>query len=259
MIKPKIIRKIESAPVFDDNFPEILDVIYSIDRIRFISLNYVKELKGSIPEKLLMQNCTPDGRSIVSRHNSKKARQWGYRSILTASACNDDFFEIIRCCDPGILSHIQIACDLMFATMEEAEEYGRWHDKNVERLYNRSQFMINTTKYQGREGKDGEKKPNYDRSYHRISKLTGMPCYHIEFTLEGSTIIKRTLQIKDHCGLTTAEEMYKMLENRYLRVKGTGLKRGRRYGSEYIQVSQYNRIAERLKSAKNIKCNDINM
>lgn len=259
MARAKIVSKRKIEEVFDNDFPEIKGFEYSIDRIRFNSPKYVKDLKPIIPEKVLMENCLSEKRSIVSRQNNKIARRHGYRSQLDASACNDDFLEILRGYNVGVISHLEIACDLMFSKMEEAKAYAQWHDDNVIRTYNRAHIKYEDTSYRARKTRKGNVNPNYVRSYPRESKVTGMPCYHIEFTLDSSKTIRRVLKIKDHNGLTTAEDMYRMLENRYLRTKGTGLKRGVRFGDMYVQGEQYKRIANRLLKVHGKKSNNINI
>jgi len=225
----------------------ILNVIYSYDRVRLISRSTEKDVRQSIPDSVLIKHCIiddEDSRSVVSVHIGENGRNWGYITKIEASACNDTFIEIIKIYKPATLSHLQIAQDIIFNTMTEAEEYGNWYEQNIYRLYNRYRFNKGTTLYLGK--KDGDNRKNYFRCYPRESKLTGAPCFHTEFVLDGAGPIHSALGIKGLSGLKTSMEDYFYLENSYLRYKGSYFAKGVKYGSQYIQKEDYEKIRKSL-------------
>jgi disulfide oxidoreductase YuzD len=229
--------------------PKILESIYSFDRVRFISGKTVKELRAIIPEQKLLYHCIPDKTSIVNAHIDPTGRAWGYKTKVEASACTDSFMQIINGYEVGQLSHLQIARDIIFSTMEEANSFMEWFEKNVSRRYSRKSFKWETTLYLGKY--KGERAENYIRCYPRESKMNGMPCFHSEFVLEGSTAIKRALKIKSFNDLPTCMECYYALENKYIDIKDSHLNQGIKFGSQYIQNQDYKRIKERLTQVKN--------
>ena len=112
----------------------ILGVIYSYDRVRLISRSTVKDVRQSIPDRVLLKHCIiddEDRRSVVSVHIGEKGRNWGFKTKVEALACNDAFIEILKIYNPAILSHLEIAQDIIFNTMTEVEEYGKWYEQNI--------------------------------------------------------------------------------------------------------------------------------
>jgi len=238
-----------------DLYPAIIDVLYSFDRIRFLSKYSVKDVKIIIPESELLKHCLPDNNSIVKVHIDQTGREWGWKTKVEASACNDTFFEVIKGYNFGILSHLQIARDVIFPTMDEANIFMEWFEKNIDRRYSRKRFKYEATLYLGT--LKGQKSDNYVRCYVRESKLTGAPCFHSEFTLEGATAIKKALCIKSYNDLMTSMECYYMLENKYLHIKDSGLKQGLKFGSSYLQQKDYERIKKRILLARGITGNSL--
>ncbi|MBV5329076.1 MAG: hypothetical protein JZU65_15855 [Chlorobium sp.] len=234
-----------------DNLPAIIDVIYSYDTIRFISKLSIPDVRKQIPERELKKHCIPRGDSLVKVHIDETGREWGYITKVEASACNDEFVNILKGCDPGILSHLQVARDLIFETMAEANAYMEWFEQNAERLHNRHSFKIGTTLFLGKQYGDNTK--SYIRCYVRESKLTGMPCLHTEFVLEGAGAIKKALGIKSHKELTASIESYFKLENSYFRIKESGVVKGVKFGSLFLTKCHYDNIAKRIKRANDTK------
>ena len=76
--------------------------------------------------------------------------------------------------------------------------------------------------------------------------MTGAPCFHTEFVLDGAGPIRIALGITNLSGLKTGMEDYFYLENSYLRYKGSYFAKGVKYGSQYIQKEDYKKIGKRL-------------
>ena len=202
------------------------DVIYHFDRVRFISTYDVQSLQEFVPVRYLLENTNSD--HIIKHHNGRKTSDgkpnW-YKSKVDAVCCNDEFMEILDVCtEPKpsgkpkfVISKIEIAKDLTFDNFDNAYAYEQWFLKNVERKFTRKRWYNKGILYLGKSSADDDSK-HYFRSYVCNSKVTGQPCYHSEFVIEGSDIIKKRIRNKfGVTKLTDAMDSYLTLEEKFLR------------------------------------------
>lgn len=253
-----------------------VDVVHSVDRIRFISKLRVDEQQALIPETELRRHCSnaPDTLIIdpvtgeiglVGVWYGEAGRQHGFITQVAASACNDHFISRIKDLDAGApiyiaLSYIEVCQDVVFKTMAEAEAFGEWFGQNVryrDRKKHLKKFTYKTTHYLGTEY--GVPADNYVRGYARESKMPEIlhqPCFHCEFALTGAKTIYRALGINHYRYLFPAAEMFYYLENKFLQYRNEGetavyraftAPKGRKYGSTYISSGEYNRLKGRLR------------
>ena len=194
------------------------DVIYHFDRIRCIS-TYTPEL---LSNKVQVNDLVDNARSgdNIFHHNWKKTTDgkdnW-YKSKIDSDCCNDEFMKIIDTCSVVKISKIEIAKDLIFNNFTDAYTYEQWFLNNVEKKYNRKRWCNKGILYLGKSSKDDDTK-NYFRAYVDNSKVTGEPCFHSEFVIEGCDIIKKRIRNKyGVTKLTDAMDLYYLLEKRYLK------------------------------------------
>lgn len=254
-----------------------IDHVYSIDKLRFISRLSIAEQRRLIPEDELLKHCITclydqhtGEHVLVAPHIDAKGRAHYWFTKVEATTCDDYFIDTIRHFDAGVLSYIEIAQDLIFNTLSEAQRYGDWFEKNVQKRnkHHATHFIIKSdvrTFYLGK--KKGKQASNYVRAYPKDCEVEvhyDKPCYHIEFVLNGAQTINRALNIQrcketgSYKGLQSPMEMFNLLENRYLQYRIEGEPEYRAFtapkntllGSLWIPREQYNRIADRLRSRR---------
>ena len=161
----------------------------------------------------------PDNNPIRKTHG--KAEWKGYNSKLDLLAVRDEFFQILADRNLGecTISKLEVALDIHTQTFRQASQMQLAVSLNCFRKWERARFMYygedgSFTDYIGK--KFGKFSANYNRSYNRDSKLVGQPVFHFEFALCNWAKIKPLLKIYHPSQCPPAEELFSILERKYI-------------------------------------------
>jgi hypothetical protein len=257
--------------------PSYLDIYYTVDRIRFISKRTIEEQKCLIPVAELEQHCTPHHyndrtgqkvEELVWHNDGNKGRATGYITSVQAIACDDYFVDIIKDYDAGTLSYIEIAQDIVFNTMPEAEAFGEQYGLDLRKRQRLNENWVypeaKASYYIGKADKD-DHPDNYAHRYPRMSKIIeGKAVYRTEFRITGAAAITRCLKLHQSLEtgaypLPSAYERWTFIANRYYVYRGQDLPSWKqftevkkvKFGSLYVPRQQLRRIRDRLNNTNN--------
>lgn len=193
--------------------------IYYYDRVKIHSSIHHKALSQLIDTEEFKGHC----KNIVISKANDLLKMRGYYGKIELSQATDEAIKILQKYDihKHVISYAEFARDRIcfnhFLAMKLKQIFV--HSRYVK--YTKGMFSIEGTDYLAKI--KGKKKNLYVRCYIPEPdniKLGNKVVVHVEFTLHGWRTISSRLGISSIYDLTTAEQCYRILEDKYL-VKGT--------------------------------------